>query len=87
MSEKHQDLRKSLKRTGTAAAAALAITSLVSMLGMSAHATENCDKGNNGWGNGEDGQNRGSFQGGGVSQGGPGGGTAQSDSKPDGGGR
>ena len=53
---------------------------------MSAYANENCDKGNNGWGNGADGQNRGSFSGGGVSQGGPGGDTAQSDSKPDGGG-
>ena len=87
MSEKYQDLRKFLKRSGTAAAAAVAITSLVSMLSMSAYATENCDKGNNGWGNGEDGQNRGSFQGRGVSQGGPGDGTSQSDSKPDGGGR
>lgn len=87
MSEKYQGLWKFLTRTGTAAAAALAITSMVSMLSMSAYANENCDKGNNGWGNGADGQNRGSFSGGGVSQGGPGGGTAQSASKPDGGGR
>jgi hypothetical protein len=39
-------------------------------------------KGNNGWGNGgDDGTNPGSDQGGGVSQGGPGAGDSQADTK------
>ena len=39
-------------------------------------------RGNNGWGNGgEDGVNPGSFQGGGVSAGGPGAGESQADTK------
>jgi hypothetical protein len=90
MSEMSQDYRRRLKRA-RATAAAVAVASLIGVLGVSAQANENCGGGksfgNNGWGNGEDGENPGSFSGGGVSRGGPGENSSQSDSKPDGGGR
>ena len=86
-----QDRRKFLKRAGTAATAAPAVATLITATSKPAlaggHYGSGGPQGNNGWGNGPDGENPGSFHGGGVSQGGPGGGMAQDKSKPNGGGR
>jgi hypothetical protein len=62
------------------------MAAVISASSKSAHAGGHYGK--NGWGNGFDGENPGSFQGGGVSQGGPGAGIPQNQSKPNtGGGR
>ena len=90
VSEHNEGRRKFLKRAGSAAAAAPAMAAVISAGSKSAHAGGHYGKprGNNGWGNGFDGENPGSFKGGGVSQGGPGAGIPQNQSKPNtGGGR
>jgi hypothetical protein len=89
VSEHGEGRRKFLKRAGSAAAAAPAMAAVISASSKAAHAGGHYGpRGNNGWGNGFDGENPGSFQGGGVSQGGPGAGIPQNQSKPNtGGGR